>query len=257
MKPLLPSGAARPASAADLPQLAAWLGRPLALPTAPGEHLLVLDAPAPGGEPRPAATLRLVPGIGLALPRLWYRLGTTVHAAKELGLFHRQRTLMLGHDLTGASELADIACDTALLNSEAQAQALAALVQAALACLQAERALHGEQLIVELPGLRDASGASPFWQGLGRHFYGGDPVAARQAHGAAWRTHVAGLMPRHLLYASFLPPAAQAAIGQTGEGAQPLQQALQAAGLRDMSYVNLEDGGPVVGARIDDLCAGQ
>lgn len=45
----------------------------------------------------------------MALPRVWYHVGCTVHAASELNLFHRQRTLMLGHNHTGASELADIA----------------------------------------------------------------------------------------------------------------------------------------------------
>ena len=55
------------------------------------------------------AMVRLCPAIGLTLPHASYHVGCTVHAAPELGLFHRQRTLLLGHDHTGASALADIA----------------------------------------------------------------------------------------------------------------------------------------------------
>lgn len=239
----------RPATAADLPALAALLARDAA-PINPPEDQVWLAFDDQG---QPLGTLRLRTRIGMQLPRVSYHLGCVVHAARELGLFHQQRTLLLGHDHTGSSELTDIAWLRAGATGQAQADVLRALLQAARQHLHANRAAFGERLIAELPGPRDSAGQSPFWNGLGRHFYAGDPTAAAAAHGPDWRSHVAPLLPRHPLYTSFLPAAAQAAIGSVAEHAQLLRGLLEAAGLRVGEHINVEDGGPILEARIDDL----
>jgi len=249
MKPLH----VREARADDLPLLTDWLGRRVELPAAPHERLLLAGCDDPVLPLR--ATLRLVPAIGLALPRVAYHVGCTVHAAPELGLFHRQRTLLLGHDHTGASELADIAWPQHEVPLAEQALALHTLVQAALQHIGRARARYAQRLVAELPGPRDAAGQSPFWFGLGRHFYSGDPAAAAATHGPAWRSHVASLLPRHLLYTSFLPAAAESAVAQVRDGALVLREVLEDAGLRYAHHVNVEDGGPVLEAEIDDLPA--
>ena len=245
----------RAARADDLPTLSAWLGRAVLLPDDPQTPLLLATSADPATPLR--AALRLVPVIGLALPRVSYHVGCTVHAAQDLGLFHRQRTLLLGHDHTGASELADIAWARHELPLSEQAGALHALVAGALMHIATHRAHFAQRLIVELPGQRDAAGQSPFWAGLGRHFYRGDPAAALAKHGLAWRSHAASLLPRHLLYTSFLPPAAEAVIAQVQDSALVLREVLEDAGLRYSHHVNVEDGGPVLEAEIDDLPAVQ
>jgi arginine N-succinyltransferase len=101
-------------------------------------------------------------------------------------------------------------------------------------------------LIVELPGVRDAQGLSPFWQGLGRHFYAGDPTEALARHGAAWRDLVAALLPRQLIYAAFLPEAAQQAVGGCLESAQPLRELLQGLGWAYRQHVGVDEGGAVM-----------
>jgi arginine N-succinyltransferase len=244
----------RPAHAADLPLLGTWLGREIQLPALPHEQWLVVES----HDPAPAlrAALRMRPAIGLALPRVSFHVGCVVHAAQELGLFHRQRTLLLGHDHTGASELADIAWARGELPLAEQAAALHALLAAAVQVLAQQRRHFAERLVVELPGVRDAAGQSPFWDGLGRHFYSGDPAAAAAAHGPDWRSHVAALLPRHPIYTSFLPPAAEAAIAQVAAPALLLREALEDAGLRYSHHVNVEDAGPILEAGVDDLVAG-
>jgi arginine N-succinyltransferase len=180
-----------------------------------------------------------------------------VHAAAELALYHRQRTLLLGHDHTGASELSDIAWARGELSTAEQSAALHALVGVALQTLAAQRRHYAMRLVAELPGVRDAAGQSPFWQGLGRHFYGGDPAAAHAQHGPAWRSHVAALLPRQVIYTSFLPEAAQAAIAQCDAPTLLLREVLEDAGLRYSHHVNVEDGGAILEAAIDDLPAVQ
>jgi arginine N-succinyltransferase len=243
----------RPATAADLAALAEWSPQ-AALPAAPDEILLVAQAAAPDDEPAVLmGALRLRHAVGMALPRVWYHVGCTVHAASELKLFHRQRTLMLGHDHTGASELADIVWAHDDVAVSEQAATLHLLVQTALLVLARNRDRYAERLIAELPGPRDNSGNSPFWQGLGRHFFTGDPQAAAATHGAAWRTHVSALLPRQPVYTSFLPDAAQAAIAQVHPDALLLRDVLEQAGLRYSHHVNVEDAGPVLEAPTDDL----
>jgi arginine/ornithine succinyltransferase subunit-like protein len=241
----------REALGADLPLLARWLPPQPAAPALPEvahEHLLVaLDAT---GSVR--ATLRLVPAIGLTLPRPSYRVGLVVHAAAELGLFHQQATLLLGHDLTGAAELADAADDGQLTAAE-EAAAWQVLLDAALARIAAVRGAYGPRLVAELPGVRDAAGQSPFWQGLGRHFFAGDPATAQAQHGPAWVSHAAALMPRQPLLAGFLPEAAQAAIGRAAESAAVLHQVLKARGLRWQQQVRIDDAGPVLEADLEAL----
>ncbi len=251
----------REACADDLPVIESWLGRALPLPAVAHEVLLVAALPTADGEQGGGhegtlrAALRLLPAIGLVLPRVSYHVGCTVHAAAELSLHHRQRTLLLGHDHTGASELADIAWAQGDVPLAEQALALHTLFAAALARIGRERQHFAARLIAELPGPRDAAGQSPFWQGLGRHFYRGDPAAARAEHGVAWRSHAASLLPRHLLYTSFLPAAAEAAIAQVDASSLLLREALEDAGLRYSHHVNVEDGGPILEAAVDDLPA--
>lgn len=245
----------RPATHADLPALAALLPltADLRLPAAGDGECWLVAAPPQGG---PQACLRLRPVIGRQPVRYWYHVGCAVHAAPSLNLFHRQRTLLLGNDHTGACELADIAWDTRPARP-GQAALLRLLIRAVLLRVARQRAAFGPELIVELPGLRDAAGQSPFWQGLGRHFYAGDPLHAARRLGPGWRSHVAMLLPRQPVHVAFLPEAAQAALGQVPASAQVLAQVLAAEGLRDSAHVRIDDGGPVLSAPLAELRAVQ
>lgn len=208
------------------------------------------------GEGPVLAEARLAAAIGLEVPRFWFHIGCTVHASATLGLFQRQRTLLLGNDHTGASELADLAWQRSGRSLAEQAAALRALVQGAIGRIAAHRASYASTLIVELPGQRDAQRRSPFWQGLGRHFYAEDPEAAAERFGPDWRCHVAALLPRQPVYAAFLSDAAQAAIAQVDSDSRLLLDTLWHAGLRYGHHITVDDGGPVFEAEIDALLGG-
>jgi arginine N-succinyltransferase len=208
---------------------------------------------AEDGDARPLARLSLRRAIGLGLPRHWYHVGCTVHAAPELSLFHRQSTLLLGNDHTGATEIAELAWTGADAPLSERATVMRTLLDGAMLTLAREREHYASRLIVELPGLRDAAGTSPFWAGLGRHFYAGDPQEAQARHGKAWLSHVAALLPRHPVIAGFLPAAAQAAIAQVAPEARWLRELLESAGLRYGHHIGIGDGGPVLEADLDAL----
>jgi len=228
----------------DAARLATWLNQAgLAVPARPAADelgLVLADA-----QDRPIACLRLRARLGLVVPRYSYHLGRAVHAAAELQLFRTQQTLQLCNDHTGESELADLAVSPAL-DQRAQVEALETLVKAALSRIAADRGAFGQRLIVELAGLRDAQGQSPFWQGLGRFFYPGDAGEAQARFGEDWPSHLAALLPKQMLYLSFLSEAAQAALGRVGTPGLAAEQALQRCGLVFCQHVRIDDGGPLL-----------
>jgi len=211
---------------------------------------------------RPRALVRFTPAIGLSVPRHWYHVGCVVHASPELGRRLPLATLQLNNDLTGDAELAGW-CTDPTLDADGAATAWRALLAAGLGRVAAApgrpsgaagSSVPGSgvpgpeaatRLLVELPGPRDAAGRSPFWEGLGRPFYNGDPAAAQARFGDAWRSHVAALLPRQLVYSAFLPEAAQAAIGAVHADAVALATVLHQAGLRWSRQIRIDDGGPV------------
>lgn len=243
----------REVSVQDLPGLVRWLpkGADVSVPSGTaGEWWLA--AVEPDGDV-PVATLRVRTALGMDRPRYWYRVGCMVHAAADLGRFNHHRTLLLGNDYTGAAELADLAADPLRLDTEQARQAQVMLQVVALQRIRGEveaGRCSGDTIVAELPGLRDAAGRSPFWQGLGRHFHPVDPDEALARSGAAWRTWVAALMPSQCVYVSMLAEQTQRAIGQVGDDSRVFAEALTASGFRPGRHVRIDDGGPVFELRI-------
>lgn len=215
------------------------------VPDAPVRHLQVRAAPADGPV---LAEARLAPAIGLAVPRFWFHVGCTVHASASLGLFQRQRTLLLGNDHTGASELS-------LQGMPGEPAALQLALHGALLLLAQQRLRFAPRLLAELPGVRDAAGRSPFWDGLVRHFHAAEPAEAQRRAGEHWRAGVAALLPRQAVYTAFLGAEVQAAIAQVPPEALALRELLEHAGLRYGHHVCIDDGGPVLEAETDTLPA--
>jgi arginine/ornithine succinyltransferase subunit-like protein len=209
-------------------------------PEADGQRLALADG---------IASLRFVPGLGLTLPRYHFHVGRVVHAAQELGLFRVQTTLLLGNDLTGQAELCDFQVSPAV-SAPAQAQAWRRLLPAAVEHAARTSGDAATLLVAELPGWRDATGFSPFWQALGARFYRGDPVQAEQRFGQAWCSHLAALLPRQTIYLPFLGTAAEARLSQPADAIATLAQALADAGFEVSDHVRIDDGGPVLGRRL-------
>lgn len=196
------------------------------------------------GDSSPKGAVRCRRNIGSHEPRYWYHVGTRVHAASDLAMFRRERTLLLGNDLTGAMEIAALATNETdavrrrLLQHE--------LIGAAIERLRVPTHRNDSaRIIAPLPGVRH-DGVSPFWEGLGRAFFPGDPEQARRRFGERWVTHVAALLPKHPLVVSILPESAQAAIGQVPDAAAGYRDALLAHGFVVGQHVSVDDGGAVL-----------
>src|SRR6202162_1112958 len=138
--------------------------------------------------------------VGLA--ELWYNyhVGTQVHASRELDLYTAAPTLFLTNDHTGHSELCSLFVDAR--HRHGRNGPLRAKARLLFIAEFADR--FATKVIAELRGKLDADGRSPFWEGLGRHFFAMEYLRADYLTGIGQKAFIAELMPRHPVYTALL-----------------------------------------------------
>lgn len=114
------------------------------------------------------------------------------------------------------------------------------------------RELFRDQLLAELlPPLAD-DGRSHLWEALGKHFTG---MTYREADRLSRRNKefIRGLFPDGDIYASLLPPRAQAVIGAVGRQTRGVEKMLRRIGFQYAQRVDPFDGGPHFVAPTDSV----
>src|SRR5690606_25203007 len=134
--------------------------------------------------------------VGLTQPWYTYSIGLIVHASAELNIHHRFPTLFLTNDHTGCSEL----CSLYLHPDYRRNQAGALLSKSRLLFIAAHPHLFAAKTIAELRGYINEAGVSPFWEGLGRHFFDMDFSDADYLSAVSNKQFIAELMPRYPFY---------------------------------------------------------
>jgi arginine N-succinyltransferase len=189
--------------------------------------------------------------VGLDEPFYNYRIGTLVHSSKELKVFSRMDTLYLSNDLTGCAELCSL-----FLHPDYRSGTNGKLLSKSRFMFIAQFPhLFPEKLIAEMRGFQCADGRSPFWDSLGRHFFRMDFSRADDLSSLGKKSFIAELMPRHPLYVAYLPQEAQEVIGRVHVDTAPARRLLEQEGMHYEGYVDIFDGGPVLQARVSELCA--
>ncbi len=179
-----------------------------------------------------------------------YRNEFIVQAAPALGARKRIHTLHLCHDLTGVTLLTGFHIDAGLAGT--LAPQLLSRGRLAFIAGQAER--FSDRIAAENPGLADDTGRCPFWDAVGRRFFGmGYPEAERLTGGFSPKGWIAELMPQGPVYVPLLPEEAQWSLGQLHPvGELPFGMLLD-EGLDGETYLNLFDGGPTAEGRVATL----
>jgi arginine N-succinyltransferase len=189
--------------------------------------------------------------VGLIEPWYNYRVGTLVHASRALGVYTAVPTLFLANDHTGATELASLFVDQQFRHG--RSGPLVAKSRLLFIAEFAER--FAPKVIAELRGVIAPDGKSPFWEGLGRHFFSMDYSTADYLTGIGQKSFIAELMPRHPVYVNLLPAAAREAIGAVHLDTAPAQAMLEQEGFRYEGYVDIFDAGPTVECYRDNIHA--
>src|SRR5438552_13023653 len=191
--------------------------------------------------------------VGLSEPWYNYHVGTQVHASRELNVYTAAPTLFLTNDHTGDSEL----CSLFLDSRYRRAKNGPLLAKARLLFIAEFAELFAPKVIAELRGKLDADGRSPFWEGLGRHFFAMEYSRADYLTGIGQKAFIAEMMPRHPVYTALLPAAARAAIGEVHTDTLPARAMLESEGFRYEGYVDIFDAGPMLECFRDNIRAVQ
>ncbi|HEX8012869.1 MAG TPA: arginine N-succinyltransferase [Casimicrobiaceae bacterium] len=189
--------------------------------------------------------------VGLSEPWYNYHVGTQVHASRELDVYTAAPTLFLTNDHTGHSELCSLFLDSRY--RRARNGPLLAKVRLLFIAEFADR--FAPKVIAELRGRLDANGKSPFWEGLGRHFFAMEYSRADYLTGIGRKAFIAELMPRHPVYTTLLPEAARAVIGQVHADTEAARAMLESEGFRYEGYVDIFDAGPTLECFRDNIHA--
>ncbi|MFC6670405.1 arginine N-succinyltransferase [Marinobacterium aestuariivivens] len=209
-------------------------------------YLFVAEDLATG---RVVGTCGIETAVGLNEPWYHYRIGTVVHASRELDVYNAFRTLDLCNDYTGCAEVC-----TLYLAPDYRKGSNGNLLSKSRFMFMAEfPERFAERVIAEMRGYSDDQGRSPFWDGLGRHFFSMEYSEADYLTGSGNKVFIAELMPKHTIYQHLLPEAAQRVIGQVHRNTEPARRMLENEGFRFEGYVDIFDAGPTVATRLGDI----
>jgi len=201
------------------------------------------------GNGRLAGVCAIKGAVGLNEPFYNYRIGTLVHSSRELNVFTRMDTLYLSNDLTGCSEL----CSLFLHPDYRQGNNGKLLSKSRFLFIAQFPHLFEQKIIAEMRGYQAPDGSSPFYEGLGRHFFKMDFHHVDDLTALGKKSFIAELMPRQPMYIAYLPQDAQEAIGKVHTSTAPARRLLEQEGMYYEGYVDIFDAGPVLQARVSEL----
>lgn len=184
----------------------------------------------------------LAGAVGLREPWYNYRVGMTLSASPKLGIYRPIPTLFLVNDLCGLSEVCSL-----FLRADRRVGSNGKLLSRSRFLFLAEFAhLFSDRIIAEMRGVSDEEGRSPFWDGLGAHFFKMPFAEADYLTGIGNKAFIAELMPRFPLYTPLLPEAAREVIGKVHRHTAAALRLLQGEGFSHRGYVDIFDGGAVI-----------
>jgi len=175
-----------------------------------------------------------------------FRNEFVVHSSKPLGVTTRIHTLHLCHDLTDVSLLISFHIDPAYVHT--LAPQLLSRARLLFVAQHAER--FADRIAAESAGVADETGRCPFWDAVGRRFFGMDYPTVERLTGGRSKSFIADLMPPSPIYVPLLPEEAQWAIGQLHPIAELPFSILIDEDFDSDTYIDIFDGGPTVQERI-------
>lgn len=189
-----------------------------------------------------AGTTAIEAAVGLDTPFYTYHLSTVVHSSRRLNVHNVVKTLTLGNDYTGVSELC-----TLFLRPQWREGLNGRLLSKCRFMMLAEHPERFDKTIIaEMRGVSDDEGHSPFWEWLKEHFFSIDFTLADYLTGIGKKGFIADLMPKLPIYVNLLSPEAQAVIGEVHDKTRPALRLLEREGFSCKGYVDIFDAGPTV-----------
>ena len=195
-------------------------------------------------------TSGMVSKVGGFEPFYAYRIETSIHHSDSLNVHREVSALHLVAEHNGPCEIGSL-----FLLPECRGEGRGRLLSLARFLFMAEyRQLFDPLVIAEMRGVIDEQGHSPFWDGLGSHFFQIDFPRADYLS-AVDKRFIAELMPRHPIYVPLLPAKTQSVIGQVHERTRPALRLLENEGFALSGMVDIFEAGPVVSSPLNEIRA--
>lgn len=113
--------------------------------------------------------------------------------------------------------------------------------------------LFAEEIIAELRGMIDENGKSPFWEALGKNFFGMDFKRADALTAKSGKQFISDLVSREPIYLDLLPLDAQKVVAVEHPDSSPARHLLESQGFKFNNHIDIFDGGPVLSANRDSI----
>jgi arginine N-succinyltransferase len=214
-------------------------------------YMFVLVEETDATEARVVGISAIEAAVGLNEAWYNYHVGTLVHASRALDVYTVTPTLFLCNDHTGHSELCSLFLDERFRIGKNGAL----LSKSRLLFIAEFSDLFAAKIFAELRGRLEPDGSSPFWEGLGRHFFAMEYSRADYLTGTGQKSFIAELMPKHPVYVNLLAASAREAIGAVHADTAPARAMLEQEGFRYEGYVDIFDAGPTVECTRDNIDA--
>ncbi|HEX8231814.1 MAG TPA: arginine N-succinyltransferase [Caulobacteraceae bacterium] len=213
-------------------------------PGAAQPMMLVLEAAG-----RVAGTGMMVSRVGAEWPFYSYKMSRVSQSSRDLKRTVSFHVLSLVNDFEGHAEVGGLFLDSSLRGSGAGRL----MSRGRYLFIAEHRYWFGEHIVAELRGVQDEDGGSPFWDAVGRKFYGMDFGEADRLNALHGNQFIADLGPKFPIYVNLLPKEAQEALGQPHKDGRRAYDLLLAEGFRDEDYVDIFDGGPTIHTEVANL----
>jgi len=178
-----------------------------------------------------------------------FRNDIKIHSSRELNVHSRIHALTLNHDLSDHSQL----CSFYVVPALADSLYPSLITLGRLLFMSIFPMRFANEWMAVLPGIADETGRAPFWEHVGRKFFGIDYNQVEYYYGTRKKTFIAEMMPYHPLYVPLIDEEAQAVMGLVHKDAELQCSLLSDQGFEADKYVEIFDAGPILTAQRNAL----
>jgi arginine N-succinyltransferase len=202
-------------------------------------------------EDRAVGTSMIIGQLGRRdAPYIYFDVLTEEKYSPTFDRHFKHQVLSIGYSFDGPTEIGGLVMDPEYRRAPEKLGMLISYVR--FLFIAVHRDLFRDQLLAELlpPLMEDES--SHLWEAVGRHFTDMDYKEA-DLLSKKNKEFIRALFPSGDIYASLLPPEAQAVIGEVGPKTKGVEKLLRRIGFRYAKRVDPFDGGPHFVANTDEV----
>ncbi|TEW54152.1 arginine N-succinyltransferase [Psychromonas sp. RZ22] len=173
-----------------------------------------------------------------------FRNDIKIHSSAKLNIHSRIHALTLNHDLSDHSQLCSFYISPNLTDTFYPSL----ITLGRLLFMSVFPMRFANDWMAVLPGIFDENGRAPFWEHVGRKFFGIDYNQVEYYNTVLGKTFITEMMPYHPLYVTLINEEAQAVMGMEHSEAQLQCDLLSNEGFEPDKYIEIFDAGPILTA---------